>query len=73
MQTKNVQEIFKVFQKSREKKVDNVVYQSYWFGKLLHQENKTIENLIKLGIKLTPKFLFDKIYSNVLTEIKVRK
>ena len=66
-----LQEIYETFQKKRTKKVDNVVFQSWWFGKLSHQKNKTIEYFVKLGMAMTPKFLFDKIYSNVLVETKV--
>lgn len=65
-----LQEAFKIVQKKRTKKVDTVVFQSYWLGKLMHQNNKIIDGLIRLGMSLTPRFLFNKIYSNVLKETR---
>ena len=66
-----LQEIFDTFQKQRTRKVDNVVFQSWWFGKLLHQKSKIIDSFVKWGMAMTPQFLFNKIYSNVLVETKV--
>jgi len=68
-----LEEIYKTFQKQRTKKVDKIIFQSWWFGKLLHQKNKILARLIKLGMVLTPQFLFDKIYSNVLIETKIKQ
>ncbi len=66
-----LEETFLTFQKQRTKKVDTVVFQSWWLGKLLHQKHKVMNDLVKLGIVMTPQFLFNKIYSNVLKETKV--
>ncbi len=66
-------QVFEVFQKSREKKIDPVVFQSWWFGKLLHQKNNTIDQIVKIGMGLTPKLLFDNIYSRVLVETRIGK
>lgn len=68
-----LRQIFEIFQKRRTKKIDPIVFQSWWLGKLLHQKNKTINHLMKMGMSLTPKFLFDKIYSTVLVETRVEK
>ncbi len=61
---------FQKFQQLRTKKVNAVVRQSWVFGQLLHQKNKTIDKIIKIGFAMTPNFLFDKIYSTVLTKTK---
>lgn len=61
---------FQKFQHLRTSKVNVVVRQSWLFGQLLHQKNKIIDKIIKMGFAMTPKFLFDKIYSTVLTKIK---
>ena len=66
-----LEEIFEVFQKQRTKKVDQIVVQSWWFGKLFHSKSKVFDYFIKAGIAITPNFLFDKIYSNVLVKTKV--
>ena len=66
-----LEEIFEVFQKQRTKKVDRIVVQSWWFGKLFHSKSKVFDYFIKAGIAITPNFLFDKIYSNVLVKTKV--
>lgn len=68
-----LRQVFEIFQKKRTSKIDPVVFQSWWFGKLLHQKNKTIDRLVKMGMSLTPKFLFDKIYSRILAETKIEK
>lgn len=60
--------IFTEFQKRRTKKINPVTNQSWWFGKMLHQKNGVMDYLLKIGIKTTPKCLFDSIYSNVLIE-----
>lgn len=67
-----LQEIYKVFQKQRAKKVDRIVFQSWWFGKLLHQRNNVFDYFVKLGMAILPQFLFDKIYSNILTETNAK-
>ena len=66
-----LEEIFEVFQKQRTKKVDRIVVQSWWFGKLFHSKSKVFDYFIKAGIAITPNFLFDKIYSNVLDKTNV--
>ena len=66
-----LEEIFEVFQKQRTKKVDRIVVQSWWFGKLFHSKSKVFDYFIKAGIAITPNFLFDKIYSNVLVKTNV--
>lgn len=64
---------FQKFQKLRTKKVNAVVNQSWLFGQLLHQKSKSIDKIIKLGFAMTPKFIFDKIYSTILTKTKIPK
>lgn len=60
---------FQKFQNLRTKKVNAVVRQSWLFGQLLHQKNSIMDKVIKLGFTLTPKLVFDKIYSTVLTKM----
>lgn len=64
-------QVFEVFQKRRTSKVDPIVFYSWWFGKIVHQDNKIIDDLVKAGIALTPRLFFDKIYSNVLIETNI--
>jgi len=64
-------EAFATFQKRRTNKVNTVVYQSYWLGKLMHQKYKLMDYLIIKGMALTPQFLFNKIYSNILKETRI--
>lgn len=61
---------FQKFQQLRTKKVNAVVNQSWLFGQLAHQKSKTIDKIIKFGFSITPKFMFDKIYSTVLTKTR---
>lgn len=61
---------FQKFQNLRTKKVDAVVRQSWLFGQLLHQKSKLMDKIIKVGFTMTPKCIFDKIYSTVLTKTK---
>jgi salicylate hydroxylase len=65
--------VFTEFQNRRTKKINPIVYQSWWFGKMFHQKNKMMDFLLEVGIKITPKFLFDLIYSNILIETTDRK
>jgi salicylate hydroxylase len=67
----SLEEIFKNFQNQRAKKVDIIVCQSWYFGRLMHQRSKILDYVVKLGMIITPKFLFDKIYSVVLTPIDI--
>lgn len=60
-----------MFQDKRSKKVDPIVVQSWWFGKMFHQKNKIANYFIKIGLKFTPKFIFNKIYSNILIKTRV--
>jgi 2-polyprenyl-6-methoxyphenol hydroxylase-like FAD-dependent oxidoreductase len=62
---------FQQFQEIRTKKVNAVVRQSWLFGQLLHQKSSFMDKIIKLGFVMTPKFVFDKIYSTVLTKTKI--
>jgi salicylate hydroxylase len=55
------------------KKIDPIVFQSWWLGKLFHQKNKIVNQLVKIGMRLTPNFMFDKIYSKVLIQTKIKK
>jgi salicylate hydroxylase len=66
-------ETYKIFQKRRTKKIDPIVLQSWWLGKLFHQKNKIVNQLVKIGMRLTPNFMFDKIYSKVLIQTKIKK
>lgn len=66
----SIQEVFYKFQKHRTKKADAVVNQSWWFGQLLHPQNKILYYIIKCAMSITPNFLFNKIYSTVLEEQK---
>lgn len=59
---------FSEFQKRRTKKINTIVNQSWWFGKMVHQKGIIMNFLLKIGIKTTPKCLFDSIYSNILIE-----
>lgn len=68
--TKN---IFEDFQRQRTQKVNAVVIQSWLFGQLIHQKNIIIDKIIQFGFSITPKFMFDKIYSTVLTKIELKK
>jgi salicylate hydroxylase len=68
-----LKDIFSKFQKRRTQKIDPVVFQSWWLGKLLHQKHSMIDHLVRIGLRLTPKFLFDKIYSRILIETKIEK
>lgn len=61
---------FQKFQDIRTKKVNAVVRQSWLFGQLSHQKNSIMDKIIKLGFAMTPKFVFEKIYSTVLTTTK---
>ncbi|MES2378421.1 MAG: FAD-dependent monooxygenase [Bacteroidota bacterium] len=66
-------ETFELFQKRRTSKIDPIVFHSWWFGKLMHQKNKVIDHVVKIGMAFTPKLLFDGIYSRVLIETKIEK
>ena len=68
--SKSNKTIFTEFQKRRTKKINPIVTQSWWLGKMLHQKSGIMNYLLKIGMKTTPKFLFDNIYSNILIEIK---
>jgi salicylate hydroxylase len=59
---------FQKFQNLRTKKVNAVVRQSWLFGQLSHQKNIVMDKIIKLVFAMTPKFIFDKVYSTVLTK-----
>lgn len=65
------QEAFDLFQKDREPKVNKVVSQSWLFGKSMHWNNQIMTFLTEKMIQLTPQFLFEAIYSNVLRESKL--
>ena len=67
----STKEIFEIFQAKRTKKINPIVIQSWWFGKMLHQKSKIANYFIKIGFKFTPKFMFDKIYSNILIETRI--
>lgn len=67
----STKEIYEIFQAKRTKKTNSIVIQSWWFGKMLHQKSRIANYFIKIGIKFTPKFVFVKIYSNILIETKV--
>jgi hypothetical protein len=67
----STKEIFEIFQTRRTKKINPIVIQSWWFGKMLHQKSEIVNYFIKIGFKLTPKFIFDKIYSNILIETHI--
>ncbi len=66
--SKSNENIFTEFQKRRTKKINPIVNQSWWFGKMLHQKGGIMDFLLKIGMKTTPKCLFDSIYSNILIE-----
>lgn len=67
----SVKEAFEIFQKDRESKVNKVVSQSWLFGKSMHWNNQIMTLLTEKIIQLTPQFLFEAIYSNVLQESKI--
>ena len=69
----SIHEAFATFQSKRIQKVNRVVNQSYLMGKLMHTNNSIMEYFITKGISLTPKFIFDKIYSTILQETKVER
>lgn len=58
--------IFAQYQKLREPKVNRIVHQSWYLGKLMHQPNKMMDRVMIMGTRLTPAFLFKKIYAPVL-------
>jgi len=62
---------FQKFQNMRTQKVNAVVRQSWLLGQLLHQKSKSMDKIIKLGFAMTPKCIFDKIYSTVLTKTRI--
>ena len=64
----SIKSVFTKFQKRRTKKINPIVNQSWRLGKLLHQKSGIMDSLVKIAIKTTPKWLFDRIYSNVLIE-----
>lgn len=66
--TESIESIFTEFQKRRTKKINPIVNQSWWFGKMLHKKSGVMDFLLKIGIKTTPKCLFDSIYSNILVK-----
>lgn len=69
-QNKSIETIFIEFQKRRTKKINTVVNQSWWLGKMLHQKSNIMDWVVSVGLKATPKWIFNKIYSNVLHRVK---
>lgn len=61
---------FTEFQKRRTKKINAIVNQSWMFGKILHQKNTAVDYLLKIALKIMPNWFFNKIYSNVLVDVK---
>ena len=68
---KSLKEIFEIFQAKRTKKINPIVIQSWWYGKMMHQKSDIVNYFIKTGLKLTPKCIFDKIYSTILIETHI--
>lgn len=68
--SESIESLFKEFQNRRSKKVNPIVNQSWQLGKMMHQNNAILDCIIKLGMKSTPQFLFDRIYSKILIEEK---
>lgn len=66
--SESVEHAYSNFQKSREKKVNQVVNQSWFLGKSMHWNHQTLTWLTEQAIRATPKFVFDKIYSSVTDE-----
>ena len=62
---------FELFQKDRERKVNNIVTQSWLFGKSMHWDSQLMTYLTEKMTQLTPQLMFEKIYSVVLQESKV--
>lgn len=62
----SLDKIFAQYQHLREAKVDKIVRQSWYLGKLMHQPNKMMDKAMMLGTRLTPAFMFRKIYAPVL-------
>ncbi|WP_144263939.1 FAD-dependent monooxygenase [Filimonas lacunae] len=58
--------IFSQYQQLREEKVNRIVQQSWYLGKLMHQPNRMLDKAMIMGTRLTPAFLFKKIYAPVL-------
>ncbi len=67
----SVKAVFLEFQKLRVGKINSIVNQSWRLGKILHQKSRVMHYVIKSGIKISPQWLFDTIYSNVLRKQKV--
>ncbi|BDD03289.1 FAD-dependent monooxygenase [Aureibacter tunicatorum] len=63
---KEFEEIIAGYKQQRSAKVNRVVHQSWYFGKMLHQRNAIMDKMVMNSLRLTPQFMFDKIYSAVL-------
>lgn len=60
------EQVFAQYQQLRETKVNKIVRQSWYLGKLMHQPNKVMDKAMIMGTRLTPAFLFKKVYSPIL-------
>lgn len=62
----NFSQVFAQYQQLREAKVNKIVRQSWYLGKLMHQPNKMMDKAMIMGTRLTPAFLFKRMYAPVL-------
>ena len=65
---KPISKTYEKFQLERERKINLVVHQSWFFGTLMHWNSSTMTYLVEKAIQLSPQLLFNKIYSAILNE-----
>lgn len=64
-QCNSIEEVFTQYQQLREARVNRIVQQSWWLGRLMHQPNKVLDKAMLLGARLTPAFVFKKVYNPI--------
>ncbi|GGH75037.1 2-polyprenyl-6-methoxyphenol hydroxylase-like FAD-dependent oxidoreductase [Filimonas zeae] len=65
----SIDEVFRQYQRLREAKVNKIVQQSWRLGKLMHQPNKVLDKAMLLGARITPAFVFKRVYNPVLEKV----
>jgi 2-polyprenyl-6-methoxyphenol hydroxylase-like FAD-dependent oxidoreductase len=65
----SIENVFRQYQHLREAKVNKIVQQSWLLGRLMHQPNKVLDKAMLLGARLTPAFVFKRVYNPVLKAV----
>lgn len=65
----SIENVFRQYQYLREAKVNKIVQQSWLLGRLMHQPNKVLDKAMLLGARLTPAFVFKRVYNPVLKAV----